>query len=189
MRLVAPKGRSTRPMMDRVRESLFSSLGSEYGTAGVLPELNVLDLFAGTGSLGLEALSRGAKLCCFVEKGRPALTALRQNITNLGLQGRAWIISGDAFVSDIPPAPGGGWQLAFLDPPYATASVHVDTQSVPNLLKGLGESSLLEDQALVILRHPLAVDYERRIGRLRPERTRTYGTMKFTWFRHEWQIA
>lgn len=189
MRLQAPRGKQTRPMPDRVRESLFSSLGSEYGTPGLLPPLCVLDLFAGTGSFGLEALSRGAKLCCFVEKSRPALTSLRLNIQRLGLQGRCWIVSGDAFVCDVPVAPDkAGWPLVFVDPPYAVSEIHMDLTSVPNLLAGLSESGRLADGALVLLRGPVRTDYDRRIGRLQSQRTKTYGTMRFTWFRYERQI-
>lgn len=185
MRIEVPRGKQTRPMPDRMRESLFSSLGSEYGTPGELPDLHVLDLFAGTGSFGLEALSRGAKLCCFVEKARSALSALRQNIERLGLQGQCWIINGDAFTCDLPEAPEKHrWQLVFADPPYVMSQVHVDLYSIPNLLAGLSESGLLADQALVILRHPVKTDFDRPVARLRPERTRTYGTMTFTWFRY-----
>lgn len=186
MKLQPPRGKATRPMPDRVREALFSSLGSEYGTAGELPELCVLDLFAGTGSIGLEALSRGAKLCCFVEKLHRAVSTLRQNIDRLALQGRCWIVTGDAFVCDIPQAPDNvGWQLVFVDPPYAMAEAANDEHSIPNLLGGLARSELLADEALVILRHPLQTDFQRRIGHLIPTRTKTYGTMKFTWFTYD----
>jgi len=71
MKLSVPKGKITRPIPDGVRQGLFSSLGSEYGTAGELPPLNIVDMFAGTGSFGLECLSRGAKLCSFDEKNHP----------------------------------------------------------------------------------------------------------------------
>ncbi|PTS91135.1 16S rRNA (guanine(966)-N(2))-methyltransferase RsmD [Sphingomonas sp. HMWF008] len=79
--LVAPKGDATRPTADRVREALFSMLASRIGS---FEDLAVADLFAGSGALGLEALSRGAKSCIFVEQDKPALDALRTNITKLG---------------------------------------------------------------------------------------------------------
>jgi len=186
MRLGVPKGKGTRPMTDRVRESLFSSLGSEYGTPGELPGLYVMDMFAGTGSLGLEALSRGAKLSCFVEKLRPACNVLRENIATVGLQDRCWIVAGDAFVCNLPPAPAGdGWELVFVDPPYAAAGVHIVLYTVPNLLGRLSESHLLADRAIVVLRHPLDVDYERQVTRLGPYRRKAYGTTKFTWFKYD----
>ena len=79
--LVAPKGDATRPTADRVREALFSMLASRIGS---FEDLAVADLFAGSGALGLEALSRGAKSCIFVEQDKPALDALRTNIVKLG---------------------------------------------------------------------------------------------------------
>lgn len=79
--LVVPKGDATRPTADRVREALFSMLASRLGS---FEDLAVADLFAGSGALGLEALSRGAKSCIFVEQDKPALDALRTNITRLG---------------------------------------------------------------------------------------------------------
>src|SRR3954467_6793389 len=77
-RLHAPRGRRTRPTADRVREALFSILGDVSG-------LRVLDLYAGSGALGIEALSRGASAAVFVEFARPALASLRENLTKLGL--------------------------------------------------------------------------------------------------------
>ncbi|MFZ5794795.1 MAG: RsmD family RNA methyltransferase, partial [Pseudomonadota bacterium] len=79
--IVAPKGDATRPTADRVREALFSMLASRLGS---FEDLAVADLFAGSGALGLEALSRGAASCIFVEQDKAALDALRTNITKLG---------------------------------------------------------------------------------------------------------
>ena len=109
-RIVAPAGRTTRPMLDRVREGLFSTL------MPWLPEAVVLDLFAGSGSLGLEALSRGARRVRFVERGAPALAALRRNVDALGVGDRVEMVTDDA----LRPA---AWleraDVVFLDPPYA----------------------------------------------------------------------
>ncbi len=189
MRIQAPRGRVTRPIPDRVKQALFSSLGSEFDTPGALPNLAVLDLFAGSGSFGLEALSRGARLCCFVERHRPALNCLRENIKKLNLSGLCWIVTGDAFYCDIPDEPTGtGWQLVFLDPPYATVEINIDRASVPNLLMSLSEEGKLADDALVILRHPANTDFERKIGKLYPYQTKTYKTMSLTWFSYDKQI-
>jgi 16S rRNA (guanine966-N2)-methyltransferase len=186
MNLLVPKGKITRPIPDGVRQALFSSLGSEYGTAGELPDLNVVDMFAGTGSFGLECLSRGAKLCLFVEKNPAAMSVLRQNIDKLKMQGRVWLVHGNAFECDIPPAPDEvGWQLVYLDPPYINVEVNIDTMSVPNLLIAISDTNLLSSDAKVILRHPSSTDYERRLGKLSPYRTRTYGSMRFTWFQYD----
>jgi 16S rRNA (guanine(966)-N(2))-methyltransferase RsmD len=109
-RLLSPEGRTTRPMLDRVRTALFDRLG-ELGDA------RVLDLFAGSGSLGLEALSRGAASCCFVESDPRALAALRANVAKLRLGERARIVRGDAFafVRDVASP---SFDLVFVDPPY-----------------------------------------------------------------------
>ena len=111
-RLRAPRGEATRPTAERVREALFSMLGPLDG-------LRVLDLFAGSGALGIEALSRGAAGATFVERSPRALAALRANLDALGLRGRARVIEGDA-VSALRGA--GEDDLVFLDPPYATAA-------------------------------------------------------------------
>jgi 16S rRNA (guanine(966)-N(2))-methyltransferase RsmD len=118
-RLSAPRGAGTRPTADRVREALFSMLGPLDG-------LRVLDLFAGTGALGIEALSRGAASAVFVEHDRLALTALRGNLAALGLHpaadASAEVRSQDAFAALAGAAAGGErFDLVFLDPPYAQA--------------------------------------------------------------------
>ncbi|WP_375687341.1 16S rRNA (guanine(966)-N(2))-methyltransferase RsmD [Pseudooceanicola sp. LIPI14-2-Ac024] len=108
-------GAHLRPTTDRVRESLFSALaGGRYGDP--LTEARVLDLFAGTGALGLEALSRGAEFATFVDDGRVATQLIKQNVAALGAAPRARLMHRDARrlpVNDDPPA-----TLVFLDPPY-----------------------------------------------------------------------
>ena len=121
--LAAPPGQATRPTSDRVRESLFSMLVSRLGS---FEELAVADLFAGTGALGLEALSRGAAHCTFVEKDRAALEALRGNLARLGAIARA-----DVRASDALHPVGGPWHLVFLDPPYDSG---LGQQAVANLV-------------------------------------------------------
>jgi 16S rRNA (guanine966-N2)-methyltransferase len=109
-RIDAPPGLSTRPMLDRVREAMCSTLHDRF------PDAQVLDLFAGSGSLGLEALSRGARHVRFVERGAPALAALKKNIDTLCVRDRAEVVVADALKpsSWIPAA-----DIVFLDPPYA----------------------------------------------------------------------
>jgi 16S rRNA (guanine966-N2)-methyltransferase len=109
--LRAPSGAATRPTSEKVREAVFAILGS-------VTECRVLDLFAGTGALGLEALSRGAAHATFVDSARAAVTALRGNLRALGLEDRATVIAGDAVVSAARHAPATPWQLVFVDPPY-----------------------------------------------------------------------
>jgi 16S rRNA (guanine966-N2)-methyltransferase len=110
-RLQAPKGTTTRPTSDRVREATFNSLES----AGWVEGATVLDLFAGSGALGIEALSRGAAHATFVERDRAALDALRANLGACRLgPDRATVVVGDAFAHL-----DGPYDLALLDPPYA----------------------------------------------------------------------
>jgi 16S rRNA (guanine966-N2)-methyltransferase len=110
-RIKAPGGRGVRPTTDRTREAWMSILGAR------IPGARVLDLFAGSGALGLECLSRGAREVVFVEKVRGALGALERNVNELGAGERARIIRGDAFryLEGLAPL---SFDLALADPPY-----------------------------------------------------------------------
>ncbi|MEV8467342.1 16S rRNA (guanine(966)-N(2))-methyltransferase RsmD [Fluviibacterium sp. DFM31] len=120
-------GAHLRPTPDRVRESLFSMLTSRLGD---FEDLHVLDLFAGTGALGLEALSRGAATATFVEKGRKSQSLIRQNIALTRSEARCALLGADA--TRLPPCSGTPADLVFLDPPYG---------------KGLGEQALASARA------------------------------------------
>jgi 16S rRNA (guanine966-N2)-methyltransferase len=114
--LAAPGDERTRPTSDRVRESVFNIL--EHGIADFsLAAVRVLDLFAGTGALGLEALSRGAVFCLFVEEDAAARGIIRRNIETLGLTGITKVFRRDATALG-PAGNRGGFGLVFLDPPY-----------------------------------------------------------------------
>jgi 16S rRNA (guanine966-N2)-methyltransferase len=115
--LVAPKGDATRPTADRTREALFSMLVSRLGT---LEGLRVADLFAGSGALGLEALSRGAESCVFVEQERQAIDVLRKNIAALGARAEVRAQSVLALMAATEP-----FDLILLDPPYGTGAGEV----------------------------------------------------------------
>jgi 16S rRNA (guanine966-N2)-methyltransferase len=116
-RLVAPPGEAVRPTSDRAREALFDILSHGRFAASGLPFAgeSVLDAFAGTGALGLEALSRGAARAVFIENGAAALATLRRNIAALGESERALVLPGDA---TRPPRAGAACALVFIDPPY-----------------------------------------------------------------------
>jgi 16S rRNA (guanine966-N2)-methyltransferase len=109
--LIAPPGDATRPTADRTREALFSMLTSRLGS---FEDLRVADIFAGTGALGLEALSRGAALCTFVERDREALAALKANIDKLGATGT------DVRAQAAESFTGGPFDIVLLDPPYGS---------------------------------------------------------------------
>ncbi|MFC3580278.1 16S rRNA (guanine(966)-N(2))-methyltransferase RsmD [Sphingomonas hylomeconis] len=112
--IVAPKGDATRPTADRTRETLFSMLTSRLGS---FEELAVADLFAGSGALGLEALSRGAASCVFVEQDKPALDALRANLAKLGATADVRAQSVLALARVTQPL-----DLILMDPPYGTGA-------------------------------------------------------------------
>ncbi len=122
-KLEAPPGLITRPVTDRFKETLFNILGARLGEPGTLPALDVLDLFAGSGGLGLEAISRGAASCLFVERDRMAFKTLRQNLQTLGVRERCRAVLENAWTMRIPPAPQGRYGLVFVDPPYKDAAV------------------------------------------------------------------
>jgi 16S rRNA (guanine966-N2)-methyltransferase len=114
--LASPKSQTIRPTADRLREALFNSLA--HGLADPVTGARVLDLFAGTGALGIEALSRGAEFALFIDDGAEARALLRENVAALGLGGVSRVFRRDA--TKLGPAhPLAPFSLAFLDPPYA----------------------------------------------------------------------
>jgi 16S rRNA (guanine966-N2)-methyltransferase len=141
-RLVAPRGRSTRPTSDRARESLFAALGARVVDA------RVLDLFAGSGALGLEALSRGAEHATFCEVDRYAVEALRRNVEALGLADRTTIVPGDArrFLRGAARS-GAQYTLVLLDPPYAQLRGLLDDVSLPLAAVLAAEGSVVVERA------------------------------------------
>jgi 16S rRNA (guanine966-N2)-methyltransferase len=134
-RLVGPDGTSTRPTTDRVREAIFNSLGS----AGLIEGALVADLYAGSGAVGIEALSRGADYCVFVERDRSALRALEQNIDTLGLRNRARVIAGD--VLSVLGAIDA--DIVFADPPY-------DFEDWPQLLALVRADTVVAESGRVV---------------------------------------
>ena len=113
-RLVAPAGAATRPTADRVRQALFDMLAHAPWAENALAEALVLDVFAGSGALGLEALSRGAASAVFIDNDRAALAALDTNIAACRMAARARVLAADA----TRPPPGTPRTLIFIDPPY-----------------------------------------------------------------------
>jgi 16S rRNA (guanine966-N2)-methyltransferase len=113
--LAAPSGAATRPTADRVRQALFDTLlHAPWGGRDLIEGAAVLDAFAGTGALGLEALSRGAATATFLETDKAALTVLRQNVVACKAESRCRVLAADA----TRPPPGTPCGLVFLDPPY-----------------------------------------------------------------------
>ena len=155
--LEAPPGDATRPTSDRAREGLFSMLASRLGTfAGI----EVADLFAGTGALGLEALSRGAAHCTFVEKDRAALEVLKRNAARLGAGDRADIRAQDVAHAALPPC-----DLVLMDPPYGAGLAQTALDRAAPWLAPGGWLSLELHGETPDLPPGLTLDAERRFGK------------------------
>jgi len=154
-RLASARGLATRPTAERVREAIFSMLGPLDGT-------DVLDLFAGSGALGIEALSRGAAHATFVERAPRALHALRSNLAALELAERSQVLGGDALAA---LRGTDKYDLVFLDPPYSAAPALAEALSreLPGVLRA-GARVVSESDRRAPLELALPLDRERRYG-------------------------
>ena len=169
--LASPRGASTRPTSDRVREALFSILEAR----GALSGARVVDFYAGTGALGLEALSRGAAVATFVEHDRRALEALTRNIDALRERNRARILPVAAARATSALAEDGA-TLVFCDPPYA------QLQAATALLAGVAEKHVLAEGATVVLEHATRDTPAPKTPALRETERRVYGDTTLTFF-------
>lgn len=166
----APHGARTRPTSDKVREAIFAILSS-HGVA--IEGARVLDLFAGSGALGIEALSRGAAHATFVDSGKAPLAAIRTNLAALELDQRASVVGSDAlsFVarpSDLP------WDLVFVDPPYASElAVRAVTALAP---------TNLAPEATVVIEHDRRHIPPDAVGSLHRTDDRRYGDTLVSFF-------
>ena len=147
--LKAPPGETTRPTSDRARQAVFNILEHAPWSDGVR-DARVLDLFAGSGALGLEALSRGAAFCVFVETDEGARGAIRENVEALSLFGRVRVHRRDATdLGKRPAGDGPAFDLAFLDPPYGKGLGELT-------LAGLAEGGWLKPGAVVVFERSIA---------------------------------
>ena len=189
-RLAVPDGRDTRPTSDRAREGLFSTIVSIMGS---LAGTRVLDLYAGSGAVGLEALSRGADHVLLVEQGARATRVIRENIEAIGLPGAVLAADRVERVLARGPAPAGGqdspapagdqdrpeggrYDVVFADPPYALA----DT-AVSQVLSLLADQGWLAPSALVIVERATRSGPVSWPDGFVPDRTRRYGEATF-WY-------
>ncbi len=164
-KVAAPKGDATRPTADRTRETLFSMLHSRLGS---FEDLRVADLFAGSGALGLEALSRGAAHCLFVEQDRAALDTLRANIASLSARDRADVQGGSVMSLGPARAP---YDLILMDPPYFTGAGMVALDRFQRL-NWIGPATWIalevaakEDVSVKGSLKGLEIEAERRVGK------------------------
>ncbi|HBQ30414.1 MAG TPA: 16S rRNA (guanine(966)-N(2))-methyltransferase RsmD [Mitsuokella multacida] len=171
-RLKTPKGQATRPTSDRIKESLFNILGSKvYGR-------KVLDIFAGTGNLGLEALSRGAASACFVDQATAAL--IRENVVHTRLQDRATVHGGDVFAQLARFEQGGAsFDLIFCDPPYHKGLFE-------RALAFFDESAVLAHDGILVVEHGADEDTMPELAKLSCVLNRRYGhTTQLSFFQRK----
>ncbi|HET7085188.1 MAG TPA: 16S rRNA (guanine(966)-N(2))-methyltransferase RsmD [Rhizomicrobium sp.] len=144
-RLVAPDDARVRPTSDRTRQAIFNMLRhKDFGIGFALDGAAVLDLFAGTGALGIEALSHGARWCLLVDDSADSRAIQRENVEALGLTGSTRIWRRDATdLGPIGPSAGGPFDLVFLDPPYRQ-------EMIPKALKSLLDGGWLKNNALIV---------------------------------------
>ncbi|MFW6059641.1 MAG: RsmD family RNA methyltransferase [Phycisphaeraceae bacterium] len=174
--ILGPRDQSTtRPITGRVRTSLFDRLTHR----GLLDDQPVLDIFAGTGTLGIESLSRGASACLFVEKDRDALRRLERNIHTLDLAARTEILRLDAlrvhWIHQLPRPFSEGVSVAFVDPPYALLREAGGWDRLIPLLSALATVALPE--GVMVLRTEKSLDVAPIEGWGEPE-THTFGSQK-----------
>jgi len=172
-RLRSPKGLGTRPTSDLLRQAIFNVVGPRVTGA------RVLDLFAGTGALGAEALSRGAAEATFVEQDRSALASLRANLADLQLSGRARIVPRDALAALAAlTRTGERFDCVFLDPPYAG---DLARQCVETLAPG----EILSENAVLLVQAFHKTDLPERTGTLSQTWQRRYGETRLTLYLKE----
>lgn len=163
VRLSAPRDRQVRPITDRVKETLFAILGAR------VPDAVVLDLYAGSGAIGIETLSRGAARAVFVERGREALTVLRHNLERTRLAERAHLVGGDV-LRFLEASPLHRYDLVVLDPPYSERAIVAPLERL---------APHLADDATVVVKHFWRTDVPSLAG-LEPTRQRRFGETGLT---------
>ena len=168
VQLKTPDGMTTRPTADRVKEALFSIIQFDIPTA------KVLDLFGGTGQLGIEALSRGAKSAVFVDTGEPACRLIRENLRRTKLEADATVIRSDylAYLKRCKEK----FDIIFLDPPYAEVFLE-------NALKCIAEIDILQSGGIIIAERPVGKEIPVELEGFTRSKDYKYGTVLLTVYR------
>ena len=166
--LKTPEGLATRPTADRVKEALFSIIQFD------LPETSVLDLFGGTGQLGIEALSRGAKKAVFVDEGDAACKLIKENLKRTKLENQATVIRGD-YLTYLRSC-REKFQIIFLDPPYA--EVFLETA-----LNKISEIDILQSGGIIVAERPFGKDLPVELEGFTRSKDYKYGKILLTLYR------
>lgn len=172
-KITAPEGMDTRPTSDRVKESLFNIISKKiYGA-------RVLDMFSGTGNLGLEAISRGAEWCTFIEKNNATYKILLENIDNLGFKEKCDLYNRDAFdVLEMLGKKSDKYDIIFLDPPYSKGLVE-------KAIMGISEKSLMDDEGIIMSEYDENDIIPEDINGIKIYRTEKYGRTKISFWAKE----
>lgn len=165
-KLEAPNGQATRPTSDRIKEAIFDTIQFE------IEGRRVLDLFAGSGQMGIEALSRGAAYCVFNDQAPEAVTVIRKNIQNTGFENQAKVLCSDSLKA---LSPGETFDIIFLDPPYSE-------NLLPQLLHAA--ASYISKTGLIICETKSNEEMPDQAGELVKTKTSRYGHTKITYYRN-----
>jgi 16S rRNA (guanine966-N2)-methyltransferase len=170
------KGLALRPTSDRLRETLFNVLGASVAGS------RFIDLFAGTGAIGIEALSRGAAEAVFVENHAPAVALIRRNLESLSIRSGVTVIAMDALrglerLSASRKRESAGYDFVFLDPPYAAAKDYA------RVLEFLGSANLVASGGMVVAEHRRSFDLRDPVGTLRRFRVLKQGDAALSFYR------
>lgn len=162
-KILSPPTMETRPTLDRVKESMFSMI------QGYIPDAVVIDVFAGTGSLGLEAASRGAKECYLVDKSSVTFPVLKKNIENLGFTDFCTALNTDAYAAlRNLNSRGKVFDLIFIDPPYCK-------DLIPEAIKIIEENSMLQEDGLIVTKIDSIEEIYEGFGKIKLVRSKVYG--------------
>lgn len=190
----APDTQDTRPILDRAKVVLFDMLGHRLAVPGALPPMAVLDLFAGSGALGIEALSRGARFCLFVEQSRPIAAIIRKNLDALQVIREAEVLQADVTrltIKPPPPADADGFEasgasdaprqygLVFVDPPYRMLAGPAPAPRLRELFRQLARDPLIAADALIVVRHESQGATSPDLSPLFEQERRDVGNMTF----------
>lgn len=164
-KLITLEGLDVRPTTEMVKEAIFSSIHFD------LPEASVLDLFAGSGQLGIEAISRGAKHCVFVDKSKSSVDIIKKNIEACGFNSQARVLNMDSI--EYLAVAKTGIDIAILDPPYRQGLI---IKALPLL------DRIMSDNSTVICEHENELTLDNCYGRLKKTKTKRYGKISLTYF-------
>ena len=174
-RLMAPKGLETRPTTDRVKESIFSMINN------YIIESNILDLFSGTGSLGIEAISRGANYGYFVDNNKNSIKVINENIKTTGFEEKSEVLWSDTLnVIKQLGENGKKVNIIFMDPPYLKDLI------VP-CIEAIESERLLDDEGIIVVEHDIKDSIPDVIGSLKKIKEKKYGNTRISIYTEEAQ--